>query len=247
VAHTDSVGTDGPHCPLGDIARQVFFHATPIKRPEDVRRFLGKPEHLKEGRSAYELSRAWLNANGIPARVRAVLDSEAHYRGAAVAEGLFEHEVELGSPGRPSQTDLLVVLRLRCGYSVVAVEGKAGESFGPRISEWHQPEEMGKVRRLQDLARQLGFCGDSDPALRYQLLHRTVSALREARRYGAGDAMLLVHAFAHDDRSVADFKAFAAVIGIDGADVDAVSSTLELDGVRLCLAWVQDEPPTKPA
>jgi hypothetical protein len=82
------------------------------------------------------------------------------------------------------------------------------------------------------------------PELRYQLFHRTVSALREARRYGTQEAMLLVHAFAHDPTSLANFKAFASAIGVSGAGVDVVTTPCNAHGVRLCLAWVQDEPKT---
>jgi hypothetical protein len=225
-----------------DISTQLFFHATPITQCEQLRPFLGKPEHLREGKSAYELCHAWLDANGIPDRVRAVLDTDAYYHGAELVEGLFEHQVDLGTRGRPSQTDLLALVRLRCcDHAVVAVEGKAGEPFGPLLPPKTQADE-GRWARLIDLARQLGFEGEPDPRLRYQLFHRTVSALREARRYQVCEAMLLIHAFTPDEKSVEAFKAFASAIRVVGADVDAVSSVREFDGIRLRLAWVQDEP-----
>ena len=91
-----------------------------------------------------------------------------------LVEGLFEREVALGTKGRPSQTDLLALVRLADGYGVIAVEGKAREPFGPRLSEWN--DSPGKHARLESLCDELGLDPDGDGDLYYQLLHRTVSA-----------------------------------------------------------------------
>jgi hypothetical protein len=78
--------------------------------------------------------------------------------------------------------------------------------------------------------------------LRYQLLHRTVSALLEARRYGAEEALMLVHSFAADNPSLDDYREFAGVLGLTDAAPDAITGPLTLDGVRLRLGWVTDAP-----
>jgi hypothetical protein len=48
---------------------------------------------------------------------------------------------------------------------------------------------------LRFLARHLGVDIGTESRLRYQLLHRTVSAVLEAQLHGAGAAVVLVHAF----------------------------------------------------
>ncbi len=101
----------------------------PVRTPEDIRRFLGKPSHLKKGYSAYELAWSWLEANGIPSPVRSVLESCDVYRGAAFDLGWFEKPVRLGTPGRDSQTDLMVYLTLSNGTGVIAAEGKVEEPY----------------------------------------------------------------------------------------------------------------------
>ncbi len=115
-----------------------FFHAQEIIRPEDVRPHLVKPDlHWKKGYSAYELAHSWINSGGIPDPVRAVLDTCPDYADAELIEGLFEREVDLRTPGRPSQTDLLALVRLDRGYAVIAVEGKVEEPFGDLVSKWN--------------------------------------------------------------------------------------------------------------
>jgi hypothetical protein len=112
-----------------------FFYLKQVRSPEDIREHLAAPHQLKEGFSAYELAKSWIEADGIPSRVEQVLDGSDAFRGAELVEAFFERQVDLRSPGRPSQTDLLALVRTDAGYAVFAVEGKAEESFGPVISE----------------------------------------------------------------------------------------------------------------
>ncbi|MGG5807712.1 DUF6946 family protein [Falsiroseomonas sp. CW058] len=162
-----------------------FFALTEIRRPENVIPFLGKPElHWKPGYSASELARSWVTASDcIPASVRAVLETSDEYRGAELVEGFFERQVDLRTLGRASQTDLLVLLRVGGEFAVLAVEGKVEEAFGLLVSEWDDGSP-GKRARLAGLCGVLGLDPDAVRALRYQLLHRAVSAVFEADRYG---------------------------------------------------------------
>ena len=160
-----------------------FFYANEIARPEDVIRYLAKQErHWRKGYSAYELAHSWIGAEGIPSLVGSVLDTCPDYAGAALVEGLFERDVDLRTPGRRSQTDLLAFVKLRHGDAVIAVEGKVDEPFGDWVSAWndHSP---GKERRLAALCMSLGLRVVDVEDIRYQLLHRTASAIYEAQRY----------------------------------------------------------------
>ncbi len=47
----------------------------------------------------------------------------------------FERDLELGTPGRNSQTDLMVVAGLGKELVIIAVEGKAVESFADPVIE----------------------------------------------------------------------------------------------------------------
>jgi hypothetical protein len=218
-----------------------FFYLKPIKRPEDVRAYLADPDlHWREGYSAFELATSWIGAGGIPPRVASVLATTDAYRDAEVVEGLFERQVDLRTPGRASQTDLLAFLRVADGYAVAAVEGKVAESFGPLVRDWNV--SSGKQRRLESLCELLGINPTDAGPLRYQLFHRTASAVFEAQRYGAERALMLVHSFSRDAASLKDFIVFANALGLDGAEADTVTSAREVGGVELQLAWVSDEP-----
>ena len=154
-----------------------FFYAQEIARPEDVIPHLAKQElHWKKGYSAYELAHSWVNADDIPPSVRSVLDSCPDYAGAHLVEGLFERDVDLRTPGRRSQTDLLAFVNLAHDNAVIAVEGKVDEPFGELVSIWndHRP---GKERRLEALCVSLGLRVADVGDIRYQLLHRTASAI----------------------------------------------------------------------
>ena len=78
--------------------------------------------------------------------------------------------------------------------------------------------------------------------IRYQLLHRTASAIYEAQRYRTTRAIMLVHSFSAADTSFSDFQAFAETMGMPVPAVDRVSTERECEGIRLRLAWVRDRP-----
>src|SRR5439155_16884029 len=128
--------------------------------------------------------------------------------------------------------------QLAQGYGVIAVEGKAREPFGPLVSEWN--DTSGKQERLADLCLQLGLDASTVGGLHYQLLHRTVSALLEAGRYGAREALMLVHSFDADDTSLDAYQAFAAGLGLTNAAANAITSSTVRGEVKLRLGWVKE-------
>lgn len=128
----------------------------PLIEPEDVIPHLAKQElHWKSGYSAKELAISWANgSNDFPKAVRRALRTAPEYAEAELIDGFFEREVELGSAGRNSQTDLMVVAGLGDELGIVAVEGKVEESFADLVQEWNNTP--GKQTRLRVLCETLG-------------------------------------------------------------------------------------------
>jgi hypothetical protein len=216
-----------------------FFALTEVTRPEDVASLLAKPEHWKPGRSAFELTTSWLRADGIPESVARTLATAEDYREAVMIEGFFERQVDLRTPGRPSQTDLLAFLRVADGHAVLAVEGKVDEPFGPIISEWNTGP--GKQLRLESLCELLEIDPDDAFELRYQLFHRAASAVFEAERYDVDRAALLVHSFNSEAAGFTDYVRFAEALGVGLPEVGSMTKEKAISGVRLRLGWVRDE------
>ncbi len=225
------------------------FHVA-IARPEDVIPRLGKGIlHWRAGRSAAELAQAWWNAKGIPPKVRAVIAGCTEWRDANIVEAFFEHQTDLGTPGRPSQTDLLVLTESPKARGIIAVEGKASEPFGPLVEEWLRDKpSKGKDRRLADLCRMLSLGKGQVLKLRYQLLHRTASALIEAKRFGCPNALVLVHHFtargSGPSESFEDFASFTRALGAPVADLGAISKAVKIESISVRFAWVDDRPAT---
>jgi hypothetical protein len=223
----------------GDATAARFFYAQPLVAPEQARPYLADAKvQWKKGRSAYELANSWIGSGDIPPTVRVVLEKDEMFAGCELVEGLFERQVGLRTPGRPSQTDLLLLLRLPVGHAVVAVEGKAGESFDKTVDTWNDSD--GKAQRLRSLCDTLGIAPEAAGPLRYQLLHRTVSAVYEAERYGASQAVMLVHAFVEDEIGLADFDRFVRALGLATPQTNTLSSPRKLENVELRLGWIQD-------
>ena len=119
----------------------------------------------------------------------------------------------------------------------IAVEGKVKETFGPTLADWLDGGSAGKATRLAFLRNELGLPEDIPVTVRYQLLHRTASAIIEAKRFGARHAVMLVHSFSQSNLWFEDYSAFAALLG-GRAEVNRITSIGERDGVYLHLGWV---------
>ena len=214
----------------------------PLLKPEDIIPHLAKQElHWRAGYSAQELAIAWSSpGNDFPPAVRRVLQTSPEYCRAEFIDGFFEREVDLGSPGRNSQTDLMVIVGLGDTLGVIAVEGKVEESFAELVSDWNTTAS--KQRRLDGLCSTLGLDVANVGNIRYQLLHRTASAVYEAKRYRSHHALMLVHSFSDSHRWFEDFAAFSSEMGLPIANPGACTASKQCEGVNLCLAWVADTP-----
>lgn len=215
----------------------------PTSGPDDWRWLLAKPGlHWKQGASAKSLADAWETADPWPPKVASAL-TEAGFGDPELLLALPEHEVPLKGGRRASQTDLFVLARTTAGLLAIAVEGKAKEPFGTAtVVEWRQKEPSpGKEKRLAQLLRLLGLKDDDATGrLHYQLLHRTASAVIEARRFMAPDALMLVHSFSPEHAHFPAFADFAQALGAV-AEPDTIVRA-EVPDVRLHLGWVSDKP-----
>lgn len=188
----------------------------PASSAEDWKRFLAKDTQFQPGYSAHSLAHCWHACRGLPPEIAEVLGTAPALKDAALLLAIPEHKVSLPGRGLPSQTDLWLLLRTSDGLVSVAIEGKVAEPFGPTIEEWLASSKDGDDRnrraRLDGLCQLLGI-SDPPPKLRYQLLHRTASAIIEARRFHAQRAAMLVHSFSQDDAWFGDFERFVEALG----------------------------------
>lgn len=217
------------------------LYGWPLSEAEQARVLLRDPQiQWKRGRSAFELATAWVGADGLtPASVRAVLDQAPEWRDAELLAGFFEHPTYLDTWRGPSQTDLFVVMRLSKSLGALAVEGKAGESFGELVADWNTSQ--GRTARLDWACALFDVPAVEAGALRWQLFHRTAAAVLEARRFHALHALMLVHDFSGADVGLADYRAFAERIGVRGAGAGVLSEPRDMNGVTLRLGWVSDK------
>lgn len=213
----------------------------PSQGPQDWRELLAKPGlHWKHGASAKALADAWEAADPWPPEIEAALTS-AGFDDLDLLLAIPEHQTPLPGGPRASQTDLLVLARHIGGTHVVlAVEGKVAEPFGDHIvAEWRrQSDSQGRKERLAFLIERLGLTDDDTiAALRYQLLHRATAALLEAERFGAPEAVMLVHSFSSTAEWHGDYARFAQALDAE-PDRGRIAPARVPGPVRLHLGWV---------
>jgi hypothetical protein len=209
----------------------------PSNGPDAWRSLLADPaRHWRAGYSAQTLARCWEAANGLPPEIQAMFGASAR-----LLIAIPEHKVALPGGGRDSQNDLFALIRLEDALCACTIEGKVEEPFDKTIAEWLEGASDGKRRRLDFLCLLLGLAQPLPGSLRYQLLHRTASAILEARRFKAWQAAMIVHSFSPTMRWFDDFADFASLFGLSARPGEAAGLRLP-DGSLLKLGWACGDP-----
>lgn len=220
-----------------------------LLQPEDVIPHLGKgKEHWQPGRSAQLTARSWFEARDFPASIAAILATARDFGNAELVDAFLERTVDLGDGREPSHTDVMAVVAVGNRLSVVAVEAKVDEPFGPFVHEWldagkaNSDAGAGRSARLDHLCALLELPRASALPLRYQLLHRTVSALIEARRYRTTLAAMVVQSFCTrlPQTGLADFQSFAKTMGYAQLEPGVLTAPKSIGGIGLSLGWAPD-------
>lgn len=210
----------------------------PTSGPEDWRKSLADPDkQWKRGYSAFELAYRWQNSAAFPPEISALLNQQSATQHATLLLGIPEHRVALAGGARASQTDLWVLARTNAGLLSIAVEGKVNESFGPTIGEWQPGGSAGRTERWAALCKLLEVAEHCDAGIRYQLFHRTASALLEAKRFFARGAAVIVHSFSPTSQSFDDFRRFVQLMGGDVVEPGRFVAVPPREGVALYFGW----------
>lgn len=221
----------------------------PLRNAEDWKGHVADGEkQWQEEHSAMALAYCWHEAGGFPAPIGAMLEQALGQTKMLAA--FPEYQVPLPGGGWPSQNDLFVLARSPQGLVTIMVEGKVEERFDQTVAQWLKEASDGKRQRLAYLAGMLKMETERFHPVYYQLVHRTVSALIEAERFGAPDAVMLVHSFSRTNRWFDEFAAFAALFDIQ-PQVDRLAFAGRFGGVDLHIGWAHGDerylsPPGRP-
>ncbi|MFO3798055.1 MAG: DUF6946 family protein, partial [Anaerolineales bacterium] len=138
------------------------------------------------------------------------------------------------------QTDVMAICRNSSGLVILGVEAKVDEPFGPTLAEKKSGATAGQLERIAYLEKELGRKSPFGDEIRYQLLHRTVSALLTARAFHAPVAVMLVQSFSPESKWSDAFDAFCA-----GNECNrlgpGVFEVLGIAGPRLIVGWCKGD------
>ena len=185
------------------------------------------------------LARAWEDAapNGFPTEVaEALRTGPSDWTDLRLLLAIPEYHVALPGGSRASQTDLVAFGRSASGLVAIAIEGKVDESLGPTVGQKRAEKSSGVDERLSYLESALGLPSTCPDSIRYQLLHRTVSALRIAQDFAADSAVMLVQSFSPTSKWHDDFEAFARLFGEPPAK-GSVTLIGNHGGIALYIGW----------
>ena len=212
----------------------------PTETATDWQHLLGRPKlHWKKGRSAMSAAACWEKSHPhLPPEITQLLDGskEQLLSNLELLAAFPEWKVNLPGGNTASQTDILAVARNESGLAVLGVEAKVDEPFGPTLAEKRSGASSGQRERINALEKELGRTQSFEDHVRYQLLHRSVSALLTARAFHAPVAVMLIHSFSPTSKWHEDFEVFCNELGAIpyGQELYEVPN---IEGTRLFLGW----------
>ena len=226
-----TLGPKVERCPLPNIY-------IPTRSADDWTQLLADPvKHWRTGYSARTLAQSWQDADGLPTEITEAFTASENLAGIKLLLAIPEHQVPLVGGSRPSQNDIWALARVGNELVSIAVEGKVAEPFGPTMSDWIAEGSTGKAARLAFLRRELNLNEELAGNIRYQLLHRTASAIIEAKRFCASHAVMLVHSFSPSRDWLQDYEEFAKLLRAE-ATINKVVSAGNRGGIHLHIGWV---------
>ena len=217
-----------------------FF--VPANSPEDWKQLLAQPEkHWRTGYSAKSLAYCWQVADDFPKSVKMAFTSSniPPFQNIELIAAFPEYKVALPGGRRASQNDIFCLAKAGDNLVSVMVEGKVSESFGELIKNWKSEYTPGKQARLSFLCELLGVDANKMDTIRYQLVHRTASAIIEAKEFNAKNALMLVHSFSQNNDGFDDYCQFLALFGVIGK-INALVFAKNINGIGLYFSWVRD-------
>jgi len=230
-----------------------LFGISEIKTLEDWQNIVGK-DKFKKGFSAYELAYSWLHKPGhFPESIQKIFNASDYqiFNDLVLNYAIVENPIFLDNFKGPSMNDLMVFAgskRIKSSI-VIAVEGKVNESFDKYIFEWirdnSENPKKSRKNRLQYLNEQLGTCLTEESKIRYQLVHRTASAIIEAKKNGIDNAMLLIHSFKSKNKSKSkcnfkDYNDFITLFGITNAEKQKIYQYKLGEFQNFFFLWFED-------
>ena len=216
----------------------------PINDAEEWRRLLAQPDkHWRTGYSAKALAYCWQEADGFPAVVKRVFknSSIAVFKDIEMLLAFPEYKVSLPGGRKASQNDIFILAKGNGQLISITVEGKVSEPFDKTVAEWKLESSYGKKVRLNFLCDKLQLDKDQIDHTRYQLLHRTASAIIEAERFNAQNALMMVHSFSQSDEWFEDYSQFLALFGLNGVTPDSLVFAKNIDELDLYFCWIRGE------
>jgi hypothetical protein len=220
----------------------------PTRCVHDWKALLADPgKHWRAGYSAMATACAWETAGGLPPEISDMFvhAKDSELRGARLVFATPEYRVPLKGGPRASQNDVFALLASRSWLICLMVEGKAREDFGPTIAQWRgKTSEKGYRMRSKDVLDNAGLLEPVPDHIRYQLLHRTASAVIEAKRLHAACAVMIVQSFVPSDKEnhFRDFARFLELYG-RGARKGELIFLNDVEGIHLYSGWATGKMP----
>jgi hypothetical protein len=209
--------------------------------PDDWRKFLAEPKkQWRSGYSAKELAECWEQSNGFPSEFQNLFYKAKNevLKELELLLAIPEYQVNLVGGRRPSQNDLFVLASAKDGQLVtIMIEGKVSEPFGDTLEVWLKDASEGKKKRLKFLCDVLGLSSQPPLNICYQLLHRTASAVIEAKRFNAEYAMMIIHSFSPEHKWFSDYQDFLGLFGV-ASKLNELIELPESEGKQIFTGWV---------
>ena len=185
----------------------------------------GGAKQWKDGYSAKESAKAWFREGhlALPPELQALMSSTPEFSGFTLGTATPEVCTRLDDFKQGRNSNVIVSGLAGGRRTIVAVEAKASEDFGPEIgarllSAIAHTKVPSRIDGLAEavFGRHITTVDPELAGLRYQLLHALAGAAIEARKRKADQALFAIHYFSNSRRPMedtfADFERFVQTL-----------------------------------
>ena len=184
-----------------------------------------------------QMADRWQAAAGFPAEIARLFSTARATRSAALLVAIPHHQVPLAGGAHAAHLDLWALVRTGRGLLSVAIDAVGAEAFDAEADDRTATTES---RRLwKGLCRLLEIHESADTPVSSQLVHRTTTALVEAKRFFARGAAVVVHSFGESRRGFSDFQQFVRLMGGALVEPGQLVEVQPREGVELYFGWAQ--------
>ena len=204
--------------------------------PDDWKEMLIRDDYWKPGSPVWAVAHSWSAAKGLPGEILNMLGDNSK-----LIDMVVDYEIDMPGHGRGSICDVVALVQVGQRTCSLVVEAVVREPFVMTIRDWRKRGSSltsNREFRIKRICEELGIKYPPDDKLKYKLFHRSLAALRIAKRSNVDTAVMIIQSFSKATDGFEDFENFCDLFYIKPIVGELVQASVP-GKIQLYLGWAK--------